>query len=213
MKLYALGAMAVLLTGCGQTAQVGEPKAVEAAAAVTAPAPKPEPVAIVVPAGTRVRVRTTTAISTKTASVGEPFSGSLAEPIIVDGKTVLPKGAIVEGVVAGSNDGGKVKGVASLSLRMTHIQNGGNRLPVESSLYTKAAPATKKNDAVKVGIGAGIGAAIGAIAGGGKGAGIGAASGAGAGTAVVLATRGAPAVIGAESVVSFRLTAPLSVAE
>ena len=69
----------------------------------------------------------------------------------------------------------------------------------------------KEKDAAKVGIGAGIGAAIGAIAGGGKGAAIGAGVGGGAGTAGVLLTTGAPAVIGAESVLYFELTAPVTI--
>jgi hypothetical protein len=74
------------------------------------------------------------------------------------------------------------------------------------------AKGTKKEDAVKVGVGSGIGAAIGAIAGGGKGAAIGAGVGAGAGTGVVLATKGDPAVIPSESALTFQLKAPLTVA-
>ncbi|MCC6862337.1 MAG: hypothetical protein IT158_27425 [Bryobacterales bacterium] len=45
----------------------------------------------------------------------------------------------------------------------------------------------------------------------GIGAGIGAAAGGGTGTAAVLATRGKPAVIPAESVLRFRLTAPVAI--
>ncbi len=173
--------------------------------------PKPVVVPVTLPQGTRLRIRTTSTLSSKTATSGEKFSGSLAEALLVDGKEILPKGADVEGVVAESEEGGRVKGVAIISLRLTSIEVGGERMPLKSSLYVKAAPATKKKDAVKVGIGAGIGAAIGAIAGGGKGAAIGAASGAGAGTGVVLATHGDPAVVPAESLISFRLAAPLDV--
>jgi hypothetical protein len=170
-------------------------------------------VGVVIPAGTRVTVRTTSAISSETAASGDTFSGSLEEPIRVDGKEVAPRGAIVDGVVAESDEGGRVKGVASLSLRLTHIRLGGRKVAVQSSLFTKAAPATKKKDAVKVGIGAGIGAAIGAIAGGGKGAAVGAASGGAAGTGLVLATRGEPAVVASESILSFRLTSGVTVPE
>jgi hypothetical protein len=73
------------------------------------------------------------------------------------------------------------------------------------------ARATKGRDAMKIGIGSGVGAAIGAIAGGGMGAAIGAAAGGGAGTGVVLATRGAPAVIPSESVLHFALRSPITV--
>jgi hypothetical protein len=62
-----------------------------------------------------------------------------------------------------------------------------------------------------VGIGAGVGAAIGAIAGGGKGAAIGAGAGGAAGTGTVLATRGDPAVLPSESLITFKLQAPVTV--
>ncbi len=217
MKVLLLGGVALLLTGCNQSSGVAETKqelkAVETAKVepVKAVEPPAEVKPVILPQGTRLRVRTTTTLSTKSTNSGEKFSGSLAEPLLVDGKTILPKDADVEGVVAEADEGGRVKGVASISLRLTSVELGGKQVPVKSSLYVKAAPATKKKDAVKVGIGAGVGAAIGAIAGGGKGAAIGAASGAGAGTGVVLATRGAPAEIPAESVISFRLAAPLEV--
>ena len=48
------------------------------------------------------------------------------------------------------------------------------------------APATKKKDALKIGVPAAGGASIGALVGGKKGAGIGALAGGGAGTAYVL---------------------------
>ena len=75
------------------------------------------------------------------------------------------------------------------------------------------AKTTKKKDAAKIGIGAGAGALIGGIAGGGKGAGIGALVGGGGGTAVVLATRGDPAVVPSETVLNLKLSAPLTVTE
>ncbi|MEO5924989.1 MAG: hypothetical protein ABIR70_14305 [Bryobacteraceae bacterium] len=211
MRALLLGAVGLILTGCNQSAGVPETTAEAKLEPVKVAPPKPVLVPVTLPEGTRLLVRTTSTLSTKTATSGEAFSGSLAEALLVDGKEILPKGAEVTGVVAESDDGGRVKGVASISLRMTGIELAGERVPVKSSLYVKAAPATKKKDAVKIGIGAGIGAAIGAIAGGGKGAAIGAASGGGAGTGVVLATHGDPAVVPAESIISFRLAAPLEV--
>jgi hypothetical protein len=135
----------------------------------------------------------------------------LSAPLVVKGETIAPKGAPVEGVVANSDDGGKVKGLASISLRLTKVEMHGRMVPVKTGVFVKQAKPTKKKDALKVGIGAGIGAAIGAIAGGGKGAAIGAGAGGAAGTGVVLATHGDPAVVGAESLISFKLTEPVSV--
>lgn len=179
--------------------------------AAEAPKPAPDPEPIVIPAGTSVRVRTTSEISTKTAKAGERFDASLDAPLVVGGRTVAPRGARAELVVASSDPGGRVKGVASIAVRLAAVSLGGRMTPAESGIFRVQAKTTTKKDAMKVGIGSGIGAAIGAIAGGGRGAAIGAASGAGGGGGVVLATRGDPAVIRAESVLAFKLRRPVAV--
>lgn len=132
---------------------------------------------------------------------------------IVDGNWVIAKeGALVEGVIVNSDPGGRVKGRASMTVKLRSLQLAdGRTVDLSTSSYTKEAKSTKKKDALKVGIGAGIGAAIGAIAGGGKGAAIGAGAGGGAGTGVVLATRGDPAVIPSESQLNFRIQSPITV--
>ena len=170
---------------------------------------KPDP--ITVDAGTALKIRTTTTLSTKSASTGEGFVGSLVEPIVVGDKVISQSGATVRGVVADSDPGGKVKGVARLAVRLTELETTDGTVDIVTNTYATQARTTKKKDAVKIGIGSGIGAAIGAIAGGGKGAAIGAGAGAGAGTGVVLATHGEPAVIPAESVLTFQLDSPVTV--
>lgn len=170
-----------------------------------APTPVPPPPPLVLDAGTNVRVRSTTTLSTKTNAAGDVFHGSLDAPLTVDGKVVAEKGARVQGVVADADPGGRVKGVARISVRLTAIETDKGMVSVKTNAIAQQARTTKRNDAVKVGIGSGIGAAIGAIAGGGRGAAIGAGAGAGAGTGVVLATRGEPAVLPAETVLTFKL--------
>jgi hypothetical protein len=131
----------------------------------------------------------------------------------VDGDWVIAKkGALVEGVVVNADPGGRVRGVASMSVALRSIQLAdGRTVAIATSSYAKESRTTKEKDAVKIGIGAGIGAAIGAIAGGGKGAAIGAGVGGGAGTATVLATRGDPVVIPSESLLSFKLSKAITV--
>ncbi len=176
--------------------------------AVAKPAPKrvAPPPPVVLEAGTTLKVRSTTTLSTKSNAAGDAFHGSLEAPLTVNGKVVADKGAKVQGVVATADPGGRVKGVASISVRLTSIETEKGMVSVQTSTVGREAKSTKRNDAIKVGVGSGIGAAIGAIAGGGRGAAIGAGAGAGAGTGVVLATRGEPAVLPAETVMTFRLT-------
>ncbi|HSP69742.1 MAG TPA: hypothetical protein VLN48_18590 [Bryobacteraceae bacterium] len=169
---------------------------------------KPDPVTIA--PGTPLRIRTDSALSTKTAKAGDTFTATLTEPLVVDGKEIAPRGARAQGRVVNSDEGGRVKGVASISVRLTQIHVGTRDVAITTGTIGRQARTTKKKDAVKVGIGAGIGAAIGAIAGGGEGAAIGAGAGGAAGTGLVLATHGEPAVIPAETVLTFKLTAPVT---
>jgi len=176
------------------------------------PPPTPTPHVATLAAGKSISVWTTSTITTKTAKSGDKFVATLANPIVDEGWVIAKKGATVEGTVIDADQGGRVKGVASLSLRLDRLTLAdGRTLNLETSRLTREAKSTKKKDAAKVGIGAGIGAAIGAIAGGGKGAAIGAGAGGAAGGGLVLATKGDPAVIGSETQLTFRLTSPVSV--
>jgi len=176
--------------------------------------PDPQPRVVTLDAGTPIRIRTTNTLSTKVVQTGESFVGSLEEPIVQGDWVVAAKGATVRGTVANSDDGGRVKGVAQLAIRITQLNTAdGQTIDLQSSVYGVQAATTKKKDAVKVGVGSAIGAAIGAVAGGGSGAAKGAAVGAGAGGGAVLATRGDPAVIPSESVITFTLQNPVSITE
>jgi len=183
------------------------PGAAPAGSGVAAP-----PRVFTIRAGTPIAIYTARELSTKTAKDGDLFTASLARPI-VDGDWVIAKrGATVQGVVVNSDPGGRVKGRASMTVKLRSLQLAdGSTVDLSTSSYTKQAKSTKKKDAMKIGVGAGIGAAIGAIAGGGKGAAIGAGAGGGAGTGLVLATRGDPAVIPSESQLTFRLQGPITV--
>lgn len=174
-----------------------------------APAPRPAPVTVA--EGTEIKARLVPTLSTKTAQAGQAFEATLAEPLIAGDYVIAPKGARVSGTVVESDPGGRVKGVASIAVKLTGIEVKGKEIAISTTAYGREAQSTKKQDAAKVGIASGIGAAVGAIAGGGRGAAIGAGAGAGAGTGVVLATRGEPAVLPSETMLTVKLTAPLTV--
>ncbi|MBK9707716.1 MAG: hypothetical protein IPO77_12105 [Acidobacteria bacterium] len=176
---------------------------------VATPAP---PRVYTIPSGTVISVTTSSDLTTKEDRSGQKFTASLNNSIVDGDWVIAKKGAPVEGVIVTSDPGGKVKGTASISVRVERLTLAdGRQIEFPTNTYAKAAKTTKKKDAIKVGIGAGIGAAIGAIAGGGKGAAIGAGAGGAAGTGYVLGTKGDPAVIPAESNLSFRLTTPVKV--
>lgn len=179
-----------------------------------APAEPREPRRVTLPRDTQLAVRLDTSLSSETNRPGDTFWATLDEPIIRDGLVIAQKGARVEGEVFEVERAGRVKGVSKLGIRLVRLDTAdGQTIPVSTSQVLQEGEKTKGKDAKKVGIGAGIGAIIGAIAGGGKGAAIGAGVGAGAGTGVVLATRGEPTRVPAESKLWFRLTEPVEVVE
>jgi hypothetical protein len=176
--------------------------------------PPPPPRQFTLPAGSKITVRTTAPISSKTNKTGDPIEVTLNEPIVEGTWVIATKNALIKGVVVNSDPGGRVKGVASITVSVKSIELAdGRSVAIAAEPVMVQAQSSKKKDAVKVGIGAGIGAAIGAIAGGGKGAGIGAGVGGGAGTAAVLATHGDPATIPSESRLTFKLTQPVTITE
>lgn len=181
----ALMVAVLSISACGSAS--ADKEEADAAAAAAKPAPKPK---IRIPAGTEISVVLKEGVSASDSQPGTEFSASLAEPVIVDGKTVLQKGSAVVGRVVDAKESGRVEGRARLSLVLTSIVNNGKSVPVATQTHVSEAKSTKKRDVGIIGGAAGVGAAIGAIAGGGKGAATGAAIGGAGGTGAVLATRG-----------------------
>jgi hypothetical protein len=181
-----------------------------------APAPPPPPKAntVTIVAGTMLSVRLQEALSSDRNMAGDSFQAVLEQPVVVDGFVIAEKGSRVEGKVLEVDRGGKVKGTARLVLEVTKINTSdGQRVAVQTSAFERKAEASKKSDAMKVGIGAAIGAAIGGIAGGGKGAATGAGVGGAAGAGQVLLTRGKDATLGVETRLSFRIQEPVTLTE
>ena len=169
------------------------------------PPPPPPPPPIVVPAGTSLVVRMGNTINTKTANVGDSFTGTLAQSVAVDGAVAIPSGAGVAGTVVAAKSPGRFKGEGTLSVSLTSLNVRGVPTTISSSTYTQTVKGKGKRTAVMAGGGTGAGALIGGLAGGGKGALIGGLVGAGAGTAGAAFTGNKELQIPAESVVTFKL--------
>jgi hypothetical protein len=164
---------------------------------------------LTIPAGTVLNVLLIDGLATDTNSAGDHFLASLAEPVVVDGSTLLPKGMKIRGRVIEVEDSGRVKGVASIRLALTDIMQGNKMISITTDTFTATADSSTKRDAGIIAGGAGVGAAIGAIAGGKKGAGIGAIAGGSAGTGAVLATKGKEIRYAPETGLSFTLANPV----
>jgi hypothetical protein len=172
------------------------------------PAPTPQP--IVVPSGTMLTVRVGQALSSKTSQTGQTFLATLAQPVSVGGMRAIPSGATLSGTVVTAKAKGKIKGEGELTLQLTSVTVKGQTYPIQTAVLDNTVKGKGKRTAVTTGGGAAGGALIGGIAGGGKGAGIGALVGAGAGLLGGAMTGNQQIEIPAESALSFRMSAPLT---
>jgi hypothetical protein len=174
------------------------------APAAVVPQPPPPPAVVNLPAGTRLRVRLDSELGSKISQPGESFSASVADDVLVNGETIIARGARAEGTVIDAKPLGRFKGGALLSVRLDRVRTRWGSYAVETAAIDRAEQGKGKRSAGFIGGGAGLGALIGGLAGGGKGAAIGALAGGGAGTAGTAFTGNKQIVLPAETVLTFR---------
>ncbi len=166
---------------------------------------------ITIPEGTVITVRTGEALSSKDSQAGQNWAATVAEPVTVNGTTVIPDGADAMGTVVDAKPLGRFKGGALLQVQLTSVTISGKKYDVETASVNRAMKGKGKRSTVMIGGGAGAGALIGGLAGGGKGALIGGLAGAGAGTAGAAFTGNTNIVIPAESALSFKMLKAIDV--
>lgn len=184
----------------------------QSASMTPAAPPEPTPVPkVTVPAGTQVSIRINQELNSETAQVGDVFHGSISTPVSIEGKTVIPTTADVEGRVVDVKSAGRFAGQSDLVIELTKLTMNGKSYAISSDHWSKQGNGRGKATAAKVGGGAALGAVLGGIFGGGKGAAIGAAAGAGAGTGVSAANKGQQIILKPETVLSFQLQSPVTI--
>src|SRR5579862_9282802 len=146
-----------------------------------------------VPAGTALMVRLDTTLATFSNRVGDPFRGSITQPIVIDGKTVIPAGASVEGRVTKVTEPRRISGKPTIGiLPEAVILPTGERYFLDATLTDTNIPGSDVNnegqfkgsghdrrDTIEQGGGAAGGMLIGGLVGGPVGVLVGGAIGAG----------------------------------
>ena len=145
------------------------------------------------PAGTAVKMKLETTLATFSSKAGDPFSARVTEPVVMNGKTVIPVGTTVEGRVTKTNEPRRIAGKPTIAIFPENLvfPNGDKFMLNASLVDTNARRGTDVNnegqfkgdghdakDLTEVGLGTGGGMLIGGLAGGGKGFLIGGAVGA-----------------------------------
>ena len=173
--------------------------------------PLSEPKQITVPYGTELAVRLTETLSSDLNQPGDTFLASLASPIVIGDRVIVPEGAGVKGKIVDARNARRFRGRSALVIEVTHLAYDGRTYELRSSQYSKQAASRNAYAAAAITGGTGVGAIIGTVLGRGKGSAIGAVLGAAAGTGVQAVTKPAPAELSAESTLSLRLENSLKV--
>jgi hypothetical protein len=178
------------------------------ASAVTM-ANRPNPVTV--PELTPIHVTLDQAVTSNQSRPGDHFVATISEPVVVDGKTVIPQGAQAEGIVVDAKPSGRLMGRARLQLALQSVDVSGQPYDVRTTSSARIGRDHKKRNWAWIGGGAGGGALIGAAAAGGKGALIGGPIGAVAGSTVAFATGHRDIKLRPETPVTFKLAEPLTI--
>ncbi len=148
---------------------------------------------ISLPAGTNLKVKLVQTLTTSSKS-GEPFSGRVTDPVMLDGKTVIPIGATVQGRVVNASEPRRISGKPTITIFPdTLIMPNGDYFVAEchAGEHRAVCNGTSVNnegqfkgkgydnkDLIEMGAGTGGGMLVGGLIGGGKGVLIGGAVGA-----------------------------------
>ncbi len=147
-------------------------------------------------------------VSSADALAGDAVSGHLVDAAQVNGRTVIPAGSPVEGVVAEVKSARRFGGQAMVKVDWIAVAlPGGGSLAISGSMLAEAKGTTKQDTAIIAGSAVG-GALLGKVLGDdSKDAAIGAAVGGGVGTAVA-ARKGDEALLAAQTTTPVVTLAP-----
>ncbi len=176
-----------------------------------------------IPDGTVVKVRLSQQLSTATARVGTAFLAEVTEPVMKDGRVIIPTGALLNGRITMVHGGGRIGGPAAIRLdpRSVTLADGSHyvlrarvidtdriaelRVDDEGTIVRRD---WNKKTLAALALTTGGSAAAGAMLGGVPGALIGAGIGAGAG-GVVMLKQSHQEVLPKDTAVTFCLTVPM----
>lgn len=144
------------------------------------------------PIGTAIRMKLETPLATNTTTKGDRFGGRVTQAVMLNGKTIIPVGAALEGEVYRSEEKRRITGTPTLDLNPDTVTlPDGTRYTIRANIVDTTAKNVNVNDEgevkgdghskrdwIEMGAASVVGAGVGAAFGGGKGAAIGAGVGA-----------------------------------
>lgn len=200
----AVGALGAL--GCAATRSETTP--------VATGGPPPGPISVsnaepgTIPSGQLMDVRLESTLSSDIATVEQQFDTTTLVDLVQGGRTLVPAGSQVRGVVSAVDRAGRIDRSGSLTLAFTSLRVEGHEMPIRAMATQIFESGGLRDEAGRAGVGAGVGGIIGGVLGGLRGAMLGAVIGGGG---VIAATEGMDVQLPAGTVIRIRLEAPVDV--
>ena len=161
-----------------------------------------------IPAGTEMDVRLTGQLSSGTAVVEDRFEATTLVDFNAAGRTLVPAGSLMRGVVTSVEPATRTNRTAKLTLSFDQLTVNGRSYPIRGTVTQAIEGEGIRGEAGRIGTGAGVGAIIGGILGGFKGALAGILIGAGG---TLAATEGKEVELPQGSVLRVRFDSPVQI--
>jgi hypothetical protein len=185
-------------------------------AAAPAPPPAARPAAttstargsLEVPAGTELDVRLGENLNSGIAQVEDRFEGTTLVDMNVNGRTAIPAGSVMRGVVTAVEPATRTNRTARMTVSFDQVTVNGRAYPIRGTVTQAIEGEGIKGETARIGTGAGVGAILGGILGGFKGALAGILIGAGG---TIAATEGKEVDLPQGSVLRVRIDSPVQI--
>lgn len=161
-----------------------------------------------IPVGTELDVRVGTRLNSGTAAVEDRFEATTLVDFNSGGRTLVPAGSVMRGVVTGVEPATRTNRTARMTLSFDQLTVNGRAYPMRGTVTQAIEGEGIKGETARIGTGAGVGAIIGGILGGFKGALAGILIGAGG---TLAATEGKEVDLPAGSVLRVRVDQPVQI--
>ena len=164
--------------------------------------------ALEIPAGTEIDVRLSNNLNSGTAQVEDRFEGTTLVDVVVSGRTAIPAGSVMRGVVTAVEPATRTNRTARMTVSFDQVTVNGRAYPIRGTVTQAIEGEGLKGETARIGTGAGVGAIIGGILGGFKGALAGILIGAGG---TIAATEGEEVQLPQGSVLRVRIDSPVQI--
>ena len=115
-------------------------------------------------------MRLSNVLSSGTAKVEDRFEATTLVDLVIDGRTLVPAGAVMRGVVSAVEPATRTNRTAEMTVSFDQLTFNGRTYPMRGTVTQAIESEGIKGEVGRVGVGAGVGAIIGGILGGFKGA-------------------------------------------